>query len=310
MKRMIFTVTLLILLIGATPLMAGDESGGYAGSFLNFGAGARAVALGQANSAYVNDATAPLFNPAGLAHSEGAKIIATHALVFQDRSVNYFGGSYAFKPVTIGVGWLRFGVSDMDVWTDLGEQTGETFDDAENAFMLAVGRTVVSTPKYSLSVGLGMKYLRHTLWDNKADGLGFDIGAISTIHMTSALRHINFAAVIQNVGATMTWDTESGHEDEVPISMRFGVAMAAAKFPVDLMCDIEKVENQGARLHLGTQYTWQTMAFRAGLNDDKLTAGAGFSFDLSRYDLVVDYAYAGDNISTDGTHYFSFRMAF
>jgi len=301
---------LLILLIGAMPIMAGNESGGQAGSFLNYGAGARAAALGQAQSAYVNDATAPLFNPAGLAHSEGTEIAATHALVFQDRCVNYLGGSYALKPLTIGVGWLRFGVSDMEVWTELDEQTGETFNDAENAFMLAAGRTVVSTPKYSLSVGLGMKYLRHTLWNNSADGLGFDIGALGTVHMTSVLHHINFAAVIQNMGATMTWDTTSEHEDKVPTSMRFGVAMAAAKFPVDLMGDIEKVENQDARLHLGAQYTWQKVAFRAGLNDDKLTAGAGFSFDLSRYDLVVDYAYTGDDISTDGIHYFSFGLAF
>ncbi|MBU0985128.1 MAG: PorV/PorQ family protein [candidate division Zixibacteria bacterium] len=310
MKRLSIGLTGLALLIAVTTVSAGDESGGYAGSFLSFGAGARAAALGQAYSACANDASAPLFNPAGLAHSAGGEIAATYALVFQDRTVSYLGGSYAFQPVTIGAGWLRLGISDMDVWSDLGQPTGETFSDAESAFMLAAGKTVVSGPKYSLSVGAGFKYLRHTLWNNAADGLGFDFGVLGTIHMTSVLKHINVAAVVQNVGATMTWDTESEHEDEVPMTMRFGVALASASCPADLMCDIEKIEDRDARLHLGAQYTWEKIAFRAGLNDDEFTAGAGFSFVLSQHDLAVDYAFTDDDISSDGIHYFSFRLAF
>jgi hypothetical protein len=57
------------MLLAASRGLGGDTGrGGYAGSFLRIGLGARAMAMGGGSAAILNDAYSAYYNPAGLGY--------------------------------------------------------------------------------------------------------------------------------------------------------------------------------------------------------------------------------------------------
>src|SRR3954471_15712741 len=112
-----FKLTTSLLLILAVPCLCEAQFRKYSNEFLNIGAGARGLAMGNAQVASVNDATAGYWNPAGLAE---VKDNPTATLMHAE----YFAGiakyDYAAVAVpiqenkrTLGFSLLRFAVDDI-----------------------------------------------------------------------------------------------------------------------------------------------------------------------------------------------------
>ena len=79
MRTSLFLIILLAISTistQATDIYSGAGSDGF--SFLKIGLGARAGAMGEAYVAAVDDATAPLWNPAGLTDVSGQDILFIH----------------------------------------------------------------------------------------------------------------------------------------------------------------------------------------------------------------------------------------
>lgn len=298
------SILLTALLLSSSVALADEEDGGYAGSFLNWGVGARAIAMGKTSSALSDDASAIYWNPAGLQLTSGWDISAMHALIFEDRSENYFGVVHPISKLTVGFGWLNFGVGDIQQRAGNGDLIS-TFSDAENAFMLGAGLPVVATTGFEFNLGMTIKYFNHSLFNNRATGWGADFGSLISIHRDGFVKKLSFAVVAQNLGAKVKWDTDSDHEDDIPTTLRFGSAAELKTVPVIIALDIAKPEHQEMEIHTGAEYAVQKFALRVGLDDMSLTAGAGFGFELKQFDLVIDYAYTDDDISDKGLHFFS-----
>lgn len=302
--------TVLISLVLLSPVArAGGESGGQAGSFLNWGVGARAIAMGKTFSAIADDASALYWNPAGLQLTSGWDVSAMHALIFEDRAENYFAVAHPISKVTVGLGWLSFGVGDIQQRAGDG-QLISTFSDAENAFMLGAGLPVAATAGIEFNLGMTVKYFHQSLFDNRATGWGADLGSLINFHREGFVKQLGFALVIQNLSAKMKWNTQSNHEDDIPVTLRLGSAANLNSVPICIALDVEKSEHKDVKIHTGVEYAVQKFALRAGLDHDKLTAGVGFAFQLDRLDLVIDYAYTDDDISNNGLHFFSFGGRF
>ena len=79
MKTVILIISMLMFVFLSSVSYAGEESGGYAGSFLEWGAGARAIALGKTFTAIANDGTALYWNPAGLSQIATRELTAMHS---------------------------------------------------------------------------------------------------------------------------------------------------------------------------------------------------------------------------------------
>src|SRR6476620_5850933 len=108
---------LLLLLILVLPSLVNAQLRKYLNEFLNIGAGARGLAMGNAQVASAADATAGYWNPAGLT---GVKDIPNAGLMHAD----YFAGiakyDYASLAIpvqdnrrTLGFSILRFAVDDI-----------------------------------------------------------------------------------------------------------------------------------------------------------------------------------------------------
>ncbi len=107
----------------------------YAAPFLRMGVGARAMAMGTAQTAVAKDATAAYWNPAALhwLHKFEVALMYTGGLE-ADRNYNYIGASLCAEKIgTFGLSWLNAGITGIGQYDETGAKTG-SFDVGENAF--------------------------------------------------------------------------------------------------------------------------------------------------------------------------------
>jgi len=112
-KRFFFlfaTITLFSTVINSQTVI-----GKYAGEFLSIGVGGRALGMGGAHTAIVNDVTAGYWNPAGLARIDYPQVALMHEEHFGDL-VNYNYGAVAIPygtDMSFGLSVIRLGVDGI-----------------------------------------------------------------------------------------------------------------------------------------------------------------------------------------------------
>src|SRR4051812_6799205 len=144
MKQNLIASLLIMFLF---PVLAFSQFRKYSNEFLNIGAGARGLAMGNAQVASANDATAGYWNPAGLT---GVKDNPNAGIMHAE----YFAGiaKYDYASVaipvqdnkrTLGISILRFAVDDIPNTLFLVDPDGsinynniQTFSSADYALLL------------------------------------------------------------------------------------------------------------------------------------------------------------------------------
>jgi hypothetical protein len=186
MQPRLFTFFLSFILFAGTSLHGQIRI--YSNEFLNIGAGSRGMAMGGAQIASVNDATAGYWNPAGLTHvKEQPSLSVMHAEYFAGIG-KYDFGSIAIpvkeKKRTIGLSVLRFAVDDIPNTLYLIEPDGSinyanisSFSSADWAFMLSLAQVIREKNNKSLSFGMNAKVIHRNVGTfAKAWGFGLDAG--------------------------------------------------------------------------------------------------------------------------------------
>lgn len=90
----ILTLVLLATLSAAPELLAIQGDAGSPGAFLEYGAGARSIALGKAMTGLANDVSATYFNPAGLVQMNPQMLTLMHTALVEKSYYDYLGYSY------------------------------------------------------------------------------------------------------------------------------------------------------------------------------------------------------------------------
>jgi hypothetical protein len=184
MNRNLFVVVLGMLVL---PSLSTAQFRKYSNEFLNIGAGARALAMGSAQVASVDDASAGYWNPAGLANViDNPNINLMHAEYFAGIG-KYDYGSVAI-PIqdnkrTLGVSLLRFAVDDIPNTLFLVEPDGsinynniQTFSSADYALLLSFAQNLKETENTRISFGVNAKVI-HRKVGKFASAWGFGIDA-------------------------------------------------------------------------------------------------------------------------------------
>ncbi|HPH86356.1 MAG TPA: hypothetical protein PLC48_12890, partial [Ferruginibacter sp.] len=178
----------LLCCLFSIPEMGFSQFRKYSNEFLNIGAGARGLAMGNAQVASVNDATAGYWNPAGLT---GVKDHINAGVMHAE----YFAGiakyDYASVAVpvqdnkrTLGFSILRFAVDDIPNTLFLVEPDGsinynniQSFSSSDYAFIFSFAQNFRNTEKKNISIGANAKVIYRkvgkfaTAW-----GFGLDAG--------------------------------------------------------------------------------------------------------------------------------------
>lgn len=243
----------MVPLFMAAWLFAGAGTTG--GQFLGIGIGARAAAMGSAYLAVADDATAPQWNPAGLAQVALPEITFMHLSYLADINYEYLGAALPWHGQDLGLGvtWLN-----VAPFNSTGDPTATPGSAADYALSLAYAFSL--TPQ--LSLGATGRMIFSDLAGYNAAGGALDLGAT----LRPFGRSLALAVVAQNFGSQSGYD---GSSDPLPISLRLGMAYSLfdrRNVPwLNLAVDVNKTLSDVFKFNLGLEvWAFQSLALRAG----------------------------------------------
>nr|MEE4269896.1 PorV/PorQ family protein [Candidatus Krumholzibacteria bacterium] len=206
----------------------------YAGTFMENGGGARALAMGGAFTAVADDPSTTFWNPAGLTGLTRSEILVMHSERFGDLIDRDFA-AYV-QPVSwsvlggtdagFGISVIRLGVDDIPFTDHLTplldtDQPGEPgygeIDDTEILGILDLQDEIRYKSNQELAlmlsygeslgrwhVGANLKFVRQSIGDYSSLGVGMDLG----LRRPHIWRNLDFGLKLQDVTTTyLHWST-------------------------------------------------------------------------------------------------------
>ncbi len=276
-----------VVVLGAIPAFAG-EGGGQAGTFLSYGVGARALAMGGAFYAISDDATAGYWNPAGLAQVQRKELTTMQATLFAQTKLTYMGfaypraagGTWAFSLTQLVSSGFEKVSATFDPATSepTGVQTAGSFSDQQTAYGLSWGKQVTDT----MSFGTTLKQVKRQL-DNSVDShMAMDIGMMRQM---SSLHRLGIG--VQNVFSRSSGDTD----DKLPVTAKLGNSLTLFKGRLLFGLDLAKPQTSGLGWRFGGEF-WATRWFplRFGLMGSPGIQETDFGFGLAFRYFNLDIA--------------------
>lgn len=231
--RLVFQVAFfLFLLVVSRSIFAQAK---YSNEFLSIGVGARAQGMGNAIVANVEDVTAGVWNPAGLASRDtfsGLEIGAMHNEWFAGvGQYDYLGAMMPFSNAKrrLGISLMRFGIDNIPNTLSLYEADGtvnydnlSTFSAADYAFLLSYAQDF-SVKTGRLLIGGNIKIIHRRIGPFATSwGFGLDAG------LKYKRDQWQFGLVLRDIPSTFNgWSFDFTEDDkeiltltdnEVPIS--------------------------------------------------------------------------------------------
>lgn len=302
----------------------------YAGEFMAIGVGGRALGMGGAHVALVNDATAGYWNPGALARIDYPEAIVMHEERFGSL-INYDFASVAIPygpDASLGLSVLRLGVDGIpdtrNAWVD--NNGNGVFDSGDqldydkityfNSADWALYFTYAKRASSELFYGANIKLIRRTLADQSATGIGFDVGAVY-----SPMANLSLGFNAQDITTTLiAWST--GRNELVSPTLKLGAAYSInvlsgrltpaadvdVRFEDRRFASIANVGPVSFDPRAGLEFDYKnTVALRVGYNDVKqMSVGAGLHLRM----LDIDYSFArfAADESLGNTHRISIRF--
>ncbi|NIR52437.1 PorV/PorQ family protein [candidate division KSB1 bacterium] len=284
-------------------------SQGTTSLFLSGGAGARALAMGNANVAFAADPSVVFWNPAGLDFIQKKSASFYYTNLIEDANHSFIG--FAYPTISIGgfgFGWIRIATGDIVPRDEFGvEQPAEDF--SQNQFLFSYGKQI----KENLSVGLSLKVETMNQIQNLSDsGIGADFGFLyRPVFDSGFLQELAFGVNIQNIiKPTMKLVNE---DDRSPLNFKVGVAKpfyfseGDERSSLTFLLDFNKSENDASKLNFGTEYAFREQAMvRLGFNDGQMTFGAGASISNFQFDYTFGKLFDAPDFSAN--HRFSITV--
>lgn len=308
----LITVSFLILAVSPICFAEGEVN---LMPHLRLGAGARSIGLGGAFTAIAEDATATVWNPAGLGSAADLSLNFSTQRLSLDRSHNFMAitktlGTYG----AVGLAATNFGVSDYSLYDASGDYGGKA-DYSTNAYSLsygiAIGNFNIGLTGRMLSDNFGVDTV-----ENQSGFGGVDIGLMGhALHIDVEEMQVptfHYGIVAKYLGASVG-------EGTVPMVVNVGVAYDlymgnVVTFSADIEQEFVNLDDSAFSMRGGVEYRLMNIkstefALRAGMraSRDVRTLYGGFGVNIAG--LQVDYAIQdgmSSGINGDGnTHYVS-----
>lgn len=328
---------LLVALVGVMPARAQDDplapdddfnkGGRTSMQFLKIGIGARQVALGEAGIALVRDVNSVFWNPAAIAGIDAFEASFSYNRWLAD--MNYVSGAVGGR--IPGVGVVALSIASLD-YGDIPEalvssgpgttdpRTGNTFSGGDLMAGLAVAHSFTDR----LSVGIGAKFLRESLFEYAVNTYAFDVGT----NYDMDFKGMRLAMSVQNFGGAVSWldedqtDRQNGYD--LPLTFRVGVstnlvgnenAFIGVGGPHEVTFSVESINTNdySERWHFGAEYSFADLltlrgGYRMNYEEGNWAAGFGLSPRFSSMEVRIDYAYVAYKY-LDAPHRLSLTLA-
>jgi tetratricopeptide (TPR) repeat protein len=284
----------LALLASAVFLPKPAFAGGEPGAFMQWGAGARSLAMGRAFLAISDDASATYWNPAAMTQLKRKELMVLQANMFQQTTYGFVsyvhptakGGVWGFNLTQLNSGGfekvkITFDpASSPDNPDVLSMENDGSFVVSQQAFTLAYGKQVTS----KINMGLAVKRITNTVDTFQQAFTAVDASVFSKVSQ-------NYRVGLSVKNAVTQAPANSG--DRLPLILRVGNAYSLLNNRIVLAADINSSAYDGLGWNLGTEY-WvsRKLAVRLGLENraglmTETTAGLGLNLRSFTVDLGV-----------------------
>ncbi len=310
-------IPLFFLILAVSPV---SFAGVDAMPHLRLGAGARSIGMGGAFTAIADDATATVWNPAGLGSAADLSLNFSTQQLDLDRSHNFIAVTKALGSAgSIGLAVTNAGVSGIQQY-DAKERYGGTFNYSANAYSLSYGIGFGS-----FGVGLTGRMLADNFGaegvESQSGFGGVDIGLMGhALHIDVGEEKVptfHYGLAVKYLGAALG-------EDTVPMVINVGAAYNlyvgnVVTFAADLEQEMVNLDESATSLRLGTEYTIVTykstaLAIRGGIRASRDTQNLFGGFGVNIGGLQIDYAIqdgmASEINGVGSTHFASLSYRF
>ncbi len=316
-KLLCGVIPLFLLILTVTPV---SYAGVDAMPHLRLGAGARSIGLAGAFTAIADDATATVWNPAGLGSAADLSLNFSTQRLDLDRSHNFIALTKALGSAgSIGIAVTNAGVSGIQQY-DANENYGGEFDYSANAYSLSYGIGIGN-----FSVGLTGRMLADNFGlesvENQSGFGGVDVGLMGhALHIDVGEEKVptfHYGIAAKYLGASLG-------DDIVPMVVNVGLAYNlymgnVVTFAADLEQEFVNLDQSATSLRLGAEYTIVTykstgLSIRGGVRASRDVQSLFGGFGVNIGGLQIDYAIQdGMAIEINGvgsTHYASLSYMF
>ena len=285
MKKIIAALILATFISSALPAVTGTAGG--PAPFLRTGAGARALSLSGAFTAYYDDATCPYWNPASIGLFKQAAVSTMFSWLTQDRSYGFFNAVLPSEYGGFAVNVINYSIGNIEHHTTSDTTYDYLFSDSENAYFLTYGRNLFN----NIYLGLNLKYIRDSLDTAGANGLSADLGTLIKFNDFAS-----FGLVFQDLAGNLNWTT--GLNEKIPLLMRMGTLLRFMDGAVKWSFDAEDNEYEGVAFKTGHEgEIIKIISLRAGVSSGassgefNYTFGGGLKYAFGGFVFQLDYCF-------------------
>jgi hypothetical protein len=305
---------IILLWILLPVILFASENGGYAGSFLRMGVGARAISMGNTGVAHPTNAYSTFYNPASFGMIEDHLVGLSYSFLSLDRRFEFVSFSMKVPPgAGFSISWIESGVGDLKSYNSIGEVTGD-INQSANAIYFSFGRNFSE----KLSIGVSLKILFEFIndgtdeFDYSSNGVGFDFGILYKINDDLML-----GAQVKDLNSKFKASTDKIFErggttiDKFPVTSKIGAFYQTPIQWLRAAYDFEWSNKGLKKHHFGLEAVHgKNLALRIGLNGDTLVFGGGLEFVLFKTISYLDYAFVPSIFDEGSSHVFSWQIAF
>ncbi len=327
-KYIVITTILLLMIVNVGNVSAEDGDGGYAASYFQIPIGARPAAMGGAYIAVSNDGAAPLYNPAGMATLQKKILASSYRVMRLGRKLGYL--SYVIPTrdkSALGVSWHYYNSGEVEGRDANGRLDGYTLGFTAHDWSILFAKRFEDY----FSIGMRGGYIYNRFAEMSSFSIGIDIGAMFYFMRSYEfdypdqrfLQDLQIGVVVRNLAGNLRWNSQEynskisgspgGVEQEDKLPIEFGVGFSGRFINRNLLLSTDFIKNveQNIRLHAGAEYFISPeFAIRTGFSDGRITAGTGYVFNIDKWVMAIDYAFATDKVNEGSEHIFSFDILF
>ncbi len=298
-----------------------EEDGGYAGAFLRVPLQPRAAAMGGAYIGLSDDAAGQMFNPAGITAITSFDFSSAYRVMKLDRTLGYVSLIIPTRlQSALGVSWIYAGSGDVERRSNSGYLTGGSISSNSHAFSVTFAKQFLP----ALGAGARLNYYIKSFDELNANSIGINLGLMLSVDSLfefgemeeKPINEIKIGLIVQNLAAKYSWDKESAGlqtstDDEFPVEFGIGASCRTLHRNLLFVADARKSDKQSLVFRAGGEYRiHQNVDLRAGLDDGRFTAGAGFRVPLGTNMMSIDYAFSMDHADEGDDHIFGLSFRF
>ncbi|MFC1477988.1 hypothetical protein ACFL57_00835 [Candidatus Margulisiibacteriota bacterium] len=272
-------ILIIVIVLGVClNSFAVDQSGGFAGSLLSWGVGARAISMGRTYLAAADEASAAYWNASAMSQVERRSVTTMYSDLMGYSSLAFMGLVWpTVGNDTWGLSFVQLSSAEFEKTLTSAASLG-TFSVSQQSIGLAYSRQI----NENISLGAGANMFSNSVDTESDSAMLLDVSALYK------LGNFKFAGVIKNIFS-------SAEKDEYPLILKGGISSMFLDGDLLFSFDVSRIAaSPDLEWGIGGEYAmWKNYSLRGGAHSGEIYGGAGMRLDNFDVDFAAQLGEVG-----------------